>query len=987
MPTKLAQHLVARGLLPAAKVEEALRRQTLGGGSLDTVLLEQGVISEAGMLQALSDASGVRLVNLADFEPNFEVAQLIPPKIAERLTVAPLSVDGDTLHVACSYPVPTQSLHEVGFLLGKQLELWVALECRIRDWIAAVYKKPLGARYSALLAALDPSRPLPASALAAPAPIARPESRGTGLVEVTTLEESLSSHMVEKLAQSVIDEPILLEVKKPAKVPEPRTPAPPAERPRVPLASDLVPTTVRPIPTDAHTPWDRVDTVVLDTTGYAAFAKAAGKPAPARPVVSATPLTPVGPLSAPKAEPLTPFDPPAPKTEALTGFDPPVAKAPAREALPKAEAPASLSKRPPTQTEFPVQGAPPPRPGTQQEFSAVPTQHEPWRVPQSAHALGAPPAPLAANFPAPELPVPAQAQGPSSGLVAEAPTQRELRAVGRVAPAQDFGSSGPATSGNERAPEEPPQDQSAQHFADREVVPEWTLAEARGELKEASRDRERIIDVTLRYARRTFDFTAAFAVVRGAAVGWDARGEGAENGLIGQLSIPLDAASVFRTVAMSRGSYVGPLPPDALSAHFLTLLARAPRTVFLFPVEVKSRLVAIIYGDCGGRPMSQRRLSDTLLFCQDLPAAFHELIVFRKQRVGPALSVAGPVEAPYEEPLPEPPPAPPAPVEQAPVPGLRMGWGMTSSSSGTGMGRAASMPVMVLSESERPPSDFAPMLRRLVGPDAAQRARAMAELSRTPEASAKVLAGAFPGPTAWSRLPVLELPEADELGPIPAALSRLGRYGAQALAPLLDSGDSDTRYLALLTAGNLPYGELVDGVLRGLFDLEPDTSSAARAAATAMKRLPRFDAAMKDLRQELAARDSLRRSLAARALGNLHDRDAVDGLIGLTGSDDQMCAQAATEALREITKCNFGPNPRSWTAWWAENRSRRRIEWLVAALRHRDVEARMNAIDELAKAFNDNLGYVAEAAAADREQGVRRWEAALAQTGRARLEL
>src|SRR5438067_10174105 len=155
MPTRLAQHLVARGLLPAERVDDALRRQAIAGGSLDTVLLEQGFISEVGMLQALSDVSGVRLVNLADFEPNFEVSGLIPPKIAERLNVVPLSVDGDMLHVAASYPVPNQALQEVGFLLGKQLELWVALECRIRDWSARLYKSPPNGRYSNLLAALE----------------------------------------------------------------------------------------------------------------------------------------------------------------------------------------------------------------------------------------------------------------------------------------------------------------------------------------------------------------------------------------------------------------------------------------------------------------------------------------------------------------------------------------------------------------------------------------------------------------------------------------------------------------------------------------------------------------------------------------------------------------------------------------------------------------------------------------------------------------
>src|SRR6185436_19738336 len=166
------------------------------------------------------------------------------------------------------------------------------------------------------------------------------------------------------------------------------------------------------------------------------------------------------------------------------------------------------------------------------------------------------------------------------------------------------------------------------------MTAEWTLAQARVALKTASNDREALLDVVLTFGRRVFDFVAGFAVVRGSAYGWDARGEG-DAAAIRQMAIPLDAASVFRTVSLTRGSYVGPLPPDALSQHYLALLGRAPRTVFLWPVEVKSRLVAVFYGDCAHRPMSQRKLSDFILFCQDLPSAFSELIVHRKAR-GPA---------------------------------------------------------------------------------------------------------------------------------------------------------------------------------------------------------------------------------------------------------------------------------------------------------------------------------------------------------------
>ena len=498
------------------------------------------------------------------------------------------------------------------------------------------------------------------------------------------------------------------------------------------------------------------------------------------------------------------------------------------------------------------------------------------------------------------------------------------------------------------------------------VEPEWTLEQARAALKAATQDREAVKDVLLRYARRTFDYVAAFAVIRGAAVGWDARGEGADGARLAQVSIPLDSASVFRTAALTRASYVGPPPSDGLSREFLARFGRAPRTVFLFPVELKSRIVAVLYGDSGQKPISQRRMADLLLFCQELPAAFAELILARKQR-----------EANAE--------APPADVmDTGPRPTVSLGWNPSSERKLSGLGRATSVRPVSLFGGAAPLPDFTAVLQSLLGPDAAQRARAMAELTRAPEIAARILAASFPGPTAWSRLPVVELPEADELGPISAGLVRLGRPAAQALAPLLDSSDADVRYFALLTAGSLPFGELVAGILRGLFDIEPDISSAARAAATAFVQVPRFANAMAGLRQELAAMDPLRRTLAARALGELKDREAVEGLIGLTGSVDALCADAASEALTRITLATHGTDARAWTAWLEENRLKRRSEWLVAALRHPGVARRSAAIEELSEALGDTLAYLPEASAETRERAVLRWEMALVEDPRLR---
>jgi hypothetical protein len=105
----------------------------------------------------------------------------------------------------------------------------------------------------------------------------------------------------------------------------------------------------------------------------------------------------------------------------------------------------------------------------------------------------------------------------------------------------------------------------------------------------------------------------------------------------------------------------------------------------------------------------------------------------------------------------------------------------------------------------------------------------------------------------------------------------------------------------------------------------------------------------------------------------------VDGLIGLAGSVDQACAHAASDALREITLATFGTDARRWTMWWAENRGRRRIEWLVAGLRHPDLPVRQAAIEQLARATNATLGYEADGAPENRDAAVQQWLALLQQ--------
>jgi hypothetical protein len=67
-----------------------------------------------------------------------------------------------------------------------------------------------------------------------------------------------------------------------------------------------------------------------------------------------------------------------------------------------------------------------------------------------------------------------------------------------------------------------------------------------------------------------------------------------------------------------------------------------------------------------------------------------------------------------------------------------------------------------------------------------------------------------------------------------------------------------------------------------------------------------------------------------------------------------------------------------------ENRGKRRADWLVAALRHKELDVRLAAFEELSRSVNDTLGYLADAPDAEREAAVKRWEAAVTDPVRAR---
>jgi hypothetical protein len=165
-------------------------------------------------------------------------------------------------------------------------------------------------------------------------------------------------------------------------------------------------------------------------------------------------------------------------------------------------------------------------------------------------------------------------------------------------------------------------------------------------LREA-KHRDEIAETALRYAINDLQLAALFIVHSDHVEGWMGLGPGSEK--VPKLPIPLKADSAFRVVLDTQAHYLGPLPSDPLHLDFLERLGRpAPRAVLIVPIRIKSRTVALLYGENGSGTIIPRLAADLMLFTTHVQGALESLLMRKKAETISDLS-SRPAPAPPEE--------------------------------------------------------------------------------------------------------------------------------------------------------------------------------------------------------------------------------------------------------------------------------------------------------------------------------------------------
>ncbi len=112
-PRRIGDFLIAKGLIDIQQLDRALKTQRKDSRRLGEILVDQGALSEDGLIHALGELFGMDVIHAAGVDLHDEVISRIPPAVALKHAVVPIAIRDDTdLVVATTGPL-SQTVREL----------------------------------------------------------------------------------------------------------------------------------------------------------------------------------------------------------------------------------------------------------------------------------------------------------------------------------------------------------------------------------------------------------------------------------------------------------------------------------------------------------------------------------------------------------------------------------------------------------------------------------------------------------------------------------------------------------------------------------------------------------------------------------------------------------------------------------------------------------------------------------------------------------
>ncbi|MFA4991930.1 MAG: ATPase, T2SS/T4P/T4SS family [Candidatus Omnitrophota bacterium] len=136
---RLAELLIDNKVISKEELHKALKQQKEKGGSIRSILVQSGFISEKDLMSALSQGLGIPPIILSRFKLDPELLKLIPSEVVKKYQMIPVSKVGNMLTVATSDPLNVFAIDDLRSLTGFEIGTVIASQKELQDVIEQHY--------------------------------------------------------------------------------------------------------------------------------------------------------------------------------------------------------------------------------------------------------------------------------------------------------------------------------------------------------------------------------------------------------------------------------------------------------------------------------------------------------------------------------------------------------------------------------------------------------------------------------------------------------------------------------------------------------------------------------------------------------------------------------------------------------------------------------------------------------------------------------
>ncbi|PLX83821.1 MAG: type IV-A pilus assembly ATPase PilB [Desulfuromonas sp.] len=135
----LGELLIRKQVITDEQLAQAVAEQKKEGIRLGEALIRLDYIQELDLASFLSKHYGIPSINLAEFEIDPAVIELVPAEVAQKYQLVPINRAGSTLIIAMSDPSNIFAIDDIKFMTGYNVEVVVASEAAVKDAIDQYY--------------------------------------------------------------------------------------------------------------------------------------------------------------------------------------------------------------------------------------------------------------------------------------------------------------------------------------------------------------------------------------------------------------------------------------------------------------------------------------------------------------------------------------------------------------------------------------------------------------------------------------------------------------------------------------------------------------------------------------------------------------------------------------------------------------------------------------------------------------------------------